>query len=119
VRLAVLSGPHVGRVIPLHGPVAIGRSPANALVLDDPNVSRRHATVTPREDGAVEVADDGSLNGTWVNGRRIAGARPLRPGDRVRIGGSELLLTASARDDSGFTRPGLRLVPEADAPTRS
>ena len=60
--------------------VTIGRLPECAVVLDDPNVSRRHAQVR-REGDAVFVVDLGSTNGTRVNG--VAGSRaPPRRGRR-------------------------------------
>jgi FhaA, N-terminal domain/FHA domain len=67
----------------------IGRSRDCDIVLDDPNVSRRHAELRP-SGGAWVVADLGSTNGVKVNGRRIEGGRPLSPGDRVEFGTSSL-----------------------------
>lgn len=63
----------------------IGRSRDCDVVLDDANVSRRHAEVRPRGDGWI-VADLGSTNGVTVNGVRIEQAQVLRPGDRVEVG---------------------------------
>src|SRR3954468_5539232 len=57
----------------------IGRRSGADIVLDDPTVSRRHALVLDRGGGAV-IADDRSLNGVYVNGRRVSEA-PLRHGD--------------------------------------
>jgi FHA domain len=65
--LTALAGPQIGRVIPLCKPLLIGRDPHSRLLLEDPMVSRRHATVTTDELGHPTVADHGSLNGTWVN----------------------------------------------------
>jgi S-DNA-T family DNA segregation ATPase FtsK/SpoIIIE len=118
VRLAALSGPQIGRVIDVRGTFRIGRDPENRLVLDDPKVSRRHATVTARAAGAVVVDDHESLNGTWVNGERISGACALRAGDRLRIGVSEFLVTYLTDEDGDgratqFARPGVRLVHDA------
>jgi hypothetical protein len=62
----------------------VGRSRECDVVLDDPNVSRRHAEL--RRDGAGwSVADLGSTNGVKVNGRRVDHAE-LSPGDRVTFG---------------------------------
>jgi hypothetical protein len=68
--------------------VVIGRSREADVVIQDPNVSRRHAEVR-REDGAWQIVDLGSTNGIKVNGRRVANA-PLRPGDQVTIGVTDL-----------------------------
>jgi pSer/pThr/pTyr-binding forkhead associated (FHA) protein len=57
-------------------------------VLDDPNVSRRHAEVR-RDGGGWAVIDLGSTNGIKLNGRRVdQGA--LQPGDRITVGLTEL-----------------------------
>ncbi|HZC46495.1 MAG TPA: FHA domain-containing protein, partial [Candidatus Acidoferrum sp.] len=65
--------------------IAIGSHPSNDVVLDDTTVSRRHATIT-RKNGALELADLGSTNGTFVNGGRVSKPVALRPGDEVRFG---------------------------------
>jgi pSer/pThr/pTyr-binding forkhead associated (FHA) protein len=91
MRLGAISGPHTGRVVEVHGELTVGRDPTCVLRLDDPKVSRRHATLAPMA-GGLEIRDEGSLNGTWVNDGRISGARALAAGDRVRIGGSEFVV---------------------------
>jgi pSer/pThr/pTyr-binding forkhead associated (FHA) protein len=62
----------------------VGRSPDCDVFLDDVTVSRRHAVVV-RRDGQFVIEDRGSLNGTFVNRRRIE-AGPLEDGDEVQIG---------------------------------
>ena len=69
-------------------PLVIGRLPECAVVLDDTNISRRHAQVA-LEDGVVVVSDLGSTNGTYVNGRRVTRAT-VRPGDEITVGTSRL-----------------------------
>jgi pSer/pThr/pTyr-binding forkhead associated (FHA) protein len=68
--------------------VVLGRSRDCDIVVDDPNVSRRHAELR-REGGGWTIADLGSTNGIKVNGRRV-GEAPLAPGDRVTLGVSDL-----------------------------
>jgi FHA domain-containing protein len=70
-------------------PFVIGRSRECDLVLDDPNVSRRHAELR-REDGGWAVHDLGSTNGIKLNGRRSRGGR-LNPGDEITLGISRLM----------------------------
>jgi hypothetical protein len=73
----------------LHGErMTIGRSHDCDLVLDDPNVSRRHAELSREGDGWA-VADLGSTNGITVNGSRVRRA-VLAPGDAVELGRSRL-----------------------------
>ncbi len=62
----------------------IGRSPDCGIFLDDVTVSRRHAVLFER-DGVFHIEDQGSLNGTFLNRRRIETAE-LRDGDELQIG---------------------------------
>ena len=75
--------------------LTVGRSGANDLELrGDQYASAQHARIEPR--GAdVWVEDDGSTNGTYVNGRRIEAPQRLAPGDVVRIGETELRYEAA------------------------
>ena len=71
-------------VLPLGRLTRIGRRTTADIVLDDNSVSRRHALVLDRG-GMPVIADDRSLNGVYVNGRRVREAR-LHHGDEVQIG---------------------------------
>jgi hypothetical protein len=62
----------------------IGRSPDCGIFLDDVTVSRRHATLV-NNDGNWAIEDGGSLNGTFVNRKRVDRA-DLDDGDEVQIG---------------------------------
>ena len=91
-QLVLLTGdgeqPH-----PLHEELTLGR--AGDLPLADARVSRRHARV--RFNGNRYLLEDlGSANGTFLNGERISAPSPLKPGDRVRIGNSELVFRAES-----------------------
>jgi hypothetical protein len=68
--------------------VVIGRSREADIVLQDPNISRRHAEVRRADDG-WQIVDLGSTNGIKVNGRRVD-SQALRPGDQVTIGITDL-----------------------------
>jgi pSer/pThr/pTyr-binding forkhead associated (FHA) protein len=63
----------------------IGRSPDCDFFLDDVTVSRKHAVLV-RDGDAFEIEDQGSLNGTFVNRRRIEARTRLQSGDEVQIG---------------------------------
>ncbi len=69
--------------------VALGRSRECDVVVDDANVSRRHAELRPRG-GAWVLSDLGSTNGTRLNGRTIHGPEVVRPGDEIELGASLL-----------------------------
>jgi len=62
----------------------IGRSPECEIFLDDVTVSRNHAVLVER-DGRFVIEDQGSLNGTFVNRRRID-SHELENGDELQIG---------------------------------
>ena len=65
----------------------LGRSREADIVVDDANVSRKHAEIRP-SGGSWTVRDLGSTNGVKVNGRRIEGAQSLKPGDVIELGTS-------------------------------
>jgi len=62
----------------------IGRSPDCGIFLDDVTVSRKHAVLTNKK-GTFTIEDQGSLNGTFVNRKRVEGAE-LEDGDELQIG---------------------------------
>ena len=65
----------------------LGRSREADIIVDDANVSRKHAEIRP-SGGSWTVRDLGSTNGVKVNGRRIDGAQSLKPGDVIELGTS-------------------------------
>ena len=67
----------------------VGRSPDCEIFLDDVTVSRRHAVLVNR-DGRFFIEDQGSLNGTYLNKRRIESAE-LHDGDELQIGKYRLI----------------------------
>jgi hypothetical protein len=87
-RLVGLGGPVMGSVVPLAaGGVTVGRDETCTVPLPgDKTASRRHARVAAAPGGGFEVIDEGSSNGTFVNGQRVGGSQPLQPGDEVQIG---------------------------------
>ncbi|HWH43131.1 MAG TPA: FHA domain-containing protein [Thermoleophilaceae bacterium] len=64
--------------------MTIGRSPEAEVFLDDVTVSRNHALIVRRRDG-LHIDDLGSLNGTYVNRRRIE-SHKLVDGDELQVG---------------------------------
>src|SRR5262245_23512672 len=65
--------------------IRIGRVQGMDIMIDDVSVSRRQAEI--QQDGAGWVVRDiGSSNGTFVNGERVTGDRPLKAGDEIAIG---------------------------------
>jgi FHA domain-containing protein len=74
------------------GGATLGRSRDADIVLDDVNVSRKHAEVRP-SGGSWIVRDLGSTNGVKVNGRRLDPNRPqsIKPGDVIELGTSRAI----------------------------
>lgn len=68
------------------GVTTLGRSEINAVVVEDPRISRQHARIELR-DGSCHMVDLGSANGLKVNGQRVSDAL-LRPGETLQAGDS-------------------------------
>ena len=75
-----------GRRHPIKGSCSLGRSGANTIVLESPNVSRRHALIHLQNIGELWLIDFGSSNGTFLNNRRIHHPIRLSDGDQITIG---------------------------------
>jgi pSer/pThr/pTyr-binding forkhead associated (FHA) protein len=86
----------------------IGRSLAADVRFDDATVSRRHALVVSQPDG-VRVLDDRSLNGVYVNGRRVEWSA-LRDGDEILVGRHRIFFLDTATVGS----PARSAEPDAD-----
>ncbi len=84
-HLVGLDGPTAGQRYDLNqGAASIGRDAGNQIVINDPSISRRHASIQLQGEGFV-LRDEGSANGIFVNGHKVEG-QSLRPGDTVQIG---------------------------------
>jgi pSer/pThr/pTyr-binding forkhead associated (FHA) protein len=105
---AILDGPAERAMVVIHrGPskgarflidqkeVAIGRSVESPIFLDDVTVSRKHAVIT-FDNGAYEITDSGSLNGTYLNNQSISSS-PLKTGDEIQIGKFHMLFISAKK----------------------
>jgi hypothetical protein len=87
-----------GRTIPVTtGRVVVGRSRECDVRVEDGNVSRRHFELVQEGPTAWAVADLGSTNGTEINGRTVSGRKRVEDGDRITIGGTELVFGRTLR----------------------
>ena len=66
--------------------IFLGRASSFGLFDQDPEMSRKHLLVKLNETGEVFVEDQGSTNGSFINGRRINGMHQVSPTDEIRIG---------------------------------
>jgi len=80
------TGEVAGKQFALSGTVLIGRDPTCNIALGDKTVSRRHCTLEATAEG-IRVRDEGSANGTFLNGQRVSEA-VLHSGDTLQVGGA-------------------------------
>ncbi len=97
-RLVGLSGEFAGRTVALQSDtesrLTIGREPDNTIPLPlDNAVSRRHGVIVPNGSG-WDLMDEGSQNGTFVNGMRIESRAALTDGDTIQVGKSRFRFEA-------------------------
>jgi phosphoserine phosphatase RsbU/P len=99
-RLELISEDQPGRTIPMKGRVIqIGRDPIVDIRFGDVHVSRLHARVEQNADGAYDLVDTSRHQSTYLNGRRVLGARPvrLRHGDRIKVGDHEMVFRCESQ----------------------
>lgn len=123
-RLVVRRGPQPNQAYDLTKDIiTVGRDITNDIVINDPEVSRHHMRFT-RGGGGFTLEDLGSTNGTFINGQRLTGAKPLNNGDMIGLGETvtlayERVAPASAADEENvFSRPGSPYAAAPAAPPR-
>ena len=135
-QLVTIAGPIAGHRYALaRGTYVVGREPPVDLYLNDASLSARHARIVVHPTGVIEVSDEGSTNGTFVNDRPVSHT-VTKHGDRVRFGSVVLELqyvdpgrlsfagdghtVRSGDDPSGVTpsraKPAVASVPLATVP---
>ncbi|MBE2193559.1 MAG: FHA domain-containing protein [Anaerolinea sp.] len=113
-RLIVRRGPQPNQVYELNKDVVtLGRDITNDIVINDPEVSRHHCRLT-RGGGGYTMEDLTSTNGTFINGQRLMGARPLSGGDQVGLGETVTLAYEASFGAQDFARAG---APAGAAPS--
>jgi len=121
-----VSGSYFGKIVPVRGRLVIGRGSDCDLVLDEAEMSRRHAVIENSGDG-IYLRDLGSANGTFVNGVQVRDAI-LHPDDQIAFDTNRFLLEAPSLptreegaqqpievDDSTITQT-MRAVPKPAQP---
>jgi len=115
-RLVMRSGPNVGQEFLLESnEIIIGRDTQSDIVVNDTEVSRRHARLFLQGRGYV-LEDLGSTNGTFVNGQRLMGPHLLIPGEYISLGGQTGFVFEAVQFDSDATRVANTIRPPVDKP---
>lgn len=83
--LIASSGPLFGSNWPVNRNLLIGRDADCDIVINDRQVSRQHARLIVGESQEIQIEDQDSKNGTYVNGKRITPSLPLKDGDEIKI----------------------------------
>ncbi len=95
LQLEVLAGNAAGTTIDVDERLVFGRQTEGSGQLgEDPELSRHHAEVTRQSDGAYQVEDLSSTNGTYVNGTRLSEPAVLSVGDEIELGTTKLIVRA-------------------------
>jgi predicted component of type VI protein secretion system len=85
-QLVMQKGPNPGKIFELiQEELTIGRDITNRIVINDPEISRKHARLS-LQSGSYVIEDLGSTNGTFVDGQRLIGPHVLRPGETIMFG---------------------------------
>ena len=104
-RLITLSGPTKGQRITVeHKPMTLGRDADCAVVVQDDEVSRKHAVLEHQDDGLF-IRDLESMNKILVNKREVRESR-LKHGDVIEIGRTSFLVQALVQAEISETDPG-------------
>ncbi len=102
-QLVMRSGPNPGQTFELsQNEITIGRDIGNTIVINDAEISRKHARLFAQSGGYV-IEDTGSTNGTFVNGQRLMGPHLLRPGEVIFFGETVSLAFETQQFDPNAT----------------
>jgi serine/threonine-protein kinase len=113
--LRFLSGPNAGHMVLLGKErITLGRAETAGITVPDTGASREHAAIV-RAGAAWRLEDLGSRNGTMLNGTELTAPIQLKPGDRIRIGTTDIEFEVVAPPAAG-TR--LELIEGPGAPRR-
>jgi pSer/pThr/pTyr-binding forkhead associated (FHA) protein len=115
-KLIIQSGTGMGTEFPLEkNEIFLGRDLTSDLVIDDPEVSRRHLRLVM--DGATYRLEDlGSTNGTFIRGQRLAAPALLKPGEVVTLGEKIVLRYEVISNDPNATVVAQRGVSSSTQP---
>ena len=120
MQLVMRTGPTPGKTFPLSkSELVVGRDTTSDISIIDAEISRRHAKFTWQDDSYV-LEDLGSTNGTFVDGQRLMGPHPLKPGELILFGENVSLSYEAVAYDANATvvgAPSPTGFPAAPAPS--
>ncbi len=105
-QLVMRSGPNPGKAWDLDTEeISIGRDISNDIVISDAEVSRHHARLR-KQGNTYMLEDQGSTNGTFVDGQRLMGPHLLRPGEMILLGENVSLIYEPVAYEAGAVGMG-------------
>lgn len=102
--------------IPCKAVLTLGRDKNSDIVIVDLLASRNHAMIRRLGHGDYYLIDSGSSNGSFVNSQRVAMPRLLKNGDRIQIGGSELMFEQERTEEDTLDTISMEETVIADRP---
>jgi adenylate cyclase len=102
--LKIISPEGIERTVELIEHNTLGRHPDNTVQLLDRIVSKNHCHID-RSDGKYVLIDQGSLNGTYVNGERVQGTRVLKQDDEITLGSTRSCSSPARSNPPNRRRP--------------
>jgi len=102
--LKITSPEGTERTVELKEHNTLGRHPDNSVQLLDRIVSKNHCYIDFADDAYVLV-DQGSLNGTYVNGERVQGTRSLRHADEIALGSTKIVFISTPQNEGPGAGP--------------
>jgi hypothetical protein len=99
--LALVVEGRISHSFPLRGEIKLGREKGNTIVVADQKVSRHHATLRPLDNNFI-IQDQGSANGTYVNGVQIRQPTRLQDKDQIGLGDTRFLFTTTRPTSEAF-----------------
>ena len=114
LKLILAKGETKGKEVTItKASAVIGRDPEADVVVASPKVSRKHCRIEVHGDKAVLV-DEGSGNGTFINGQKVTQAE-LHPGDKVVVGPLGFVVQINGQRKPAAPKPATAAAPPADA----
>jgi adenylate cyclase len=106
----------VNKKVPCKTVLTLGRDKNSDIVIIDLLASRNHAMIRRLGHSDYYLIDSGSSNGSFVNSHRVAIPRLLKSGDRIQIGGSELIFEQDHKEEDAMDTISMEETIISDSP---